>query len=68
MSKKDSIMDYFKFEHLPPNLKETSKTFCLLAEEINSTHVENSEKEVTLRKLLEAKDAAVRSRLFSDKH
>lgn len=58
------IMQYFSYEHLLENLQHTSKPFCELARTINWNHIDNMEKSVTLRKLLEAKDAAVRSKLY----
>lgn len=60
------IMEYFKYEHLPEHLQHTSKPFCELARVIDQNHMHNAEKSTTLRKLLEAKDAAVRSRLYTN--
>jgi hypothetical protein len=56
------IMKYFKFEHLPERLQKVSKPFGELAEFINTLETTDpAEKATTLRKLLEAKDAAVRA-------
>ena len=57
------IMKYFKYDHLPPQLQEISKPFADLAERTASIGKDLIETEVALRKLLEAKDAAVRSML-----
>lgn len=55
-------MKLFSYEHLPkPELKAASKLFGDLAREIESTFPEGTEKDVCLRKLLEAKDAGVRA-------
>lgn len=57
------ILRYFTYEHLPEKLKVVSREFCVLALEIDNTLPNGSEKSVALRKLLEAKDAAVRAAL-----
>lgn len=55
------IMEFFKFDHLPPKLQEASKPFCELAEKVEAGETRHhAEKATALRKLLEAKDAAVR--------
>jgi hypothetical protein len=57
------MLKWFAYEHLPPHLKEVSAPFFGLASDLCS-HVEpGPERTVSLRKLLEAKDAAVRARL-----
>ena len=59
------IMKFFTFEHLPVGkLQETSRLFAELAQTIESSLPENAEKSVALRKILEAKDAAVRACLM----
>jgi ferritin-like protein len=58
------LLQFFKYEHLPPNLQEGSKPFCELARHIDDTLPDNPEKTTALRKLLEAKDCAVRARLY----
>lgn len=55
------IMKYFKYEHLPPLLREVSKPFCDLADMMDSTLQDGAEKSAGLRKLLEAKDCFVRA-------
>lgn len=57
----DSILRYFHYSHLPPVLQAASKPFCDLARHMVETLPRNPERTVALRKLLEAKDAAVRA-------
>jgi hypothetical protein len=59
----DYMMQFFSFEHLPTTLQEVSYPFCALARTIVDTLPRNPERTVALRKLLEAKDAAVRAKL-----
>lgn len=59
----DQILRFFHYSHLPPQLQETSAAFCGLARRIVDTLPRNPERTVALRKLLEAKDAAVRANL-----
>jgi hypothetical protein len=58
----DHIYQFFAYEHLPAHLQEVSKPFGELAKLIVSLP-RNPERTVALRKLLEAKDAAVRAKL-----
>lgn len=74
----DHIMQFFAYAHLPAHLQAVSKPFCDLARIIvadgdmpEGTAVQfplprNPERTVALRKLLEAKDAAVRALLAKD--
>lgn len=57
----DPMLTWFKFEHLPPHLQATSKQFHDLARHVVDTIKPGNERTVALRKLLEAKDAAVRA-------
>lgn len=57
------IMQYFNYEHLPDPLQEVSKPFCDLANQMNDDLPDCAEKSAGLRKLLEAKDCAVRAAL-----
>lgn len=57
----DPILRYFHFAHLPPQLAVTSIKFFELACYIVAAVPRNAERTVALRKLLEAKDAAVRA-------
>jgi hypothetical protein len=60
----DPIMQFFAFEHLPERLQAVSRPFGQLAAQIIENLPRNPERTVALRKLLEAKDAAVRAELF----
>lgn len=57
----DPILRYFDYTHLPAKLQAASRPFCELAAHIVPTLPRNAERSVALRKLLEAKDAAVRA-------
>lgn len=59
----EHILQFFEFGHLPPNLQDVSRPFCELAKQVIETLPRNPERTVALRKLLEAKDAAVRALL-----
>lgn len=59
--KPEHIMQFFKYDHLPAHLQEVSAPFGLLATSIVEKLPRNPERTVALRKLLEAKDAAVRA-------
>lgn len=56
-------MRWFEFGHLPPHLKEVSSRFADLAWHLVRELPEGEERDVALRKLLEAKDAAVRAKV-----
>lgn len=58
------ILEFFSYEHLPVHLQEISKPFATLASEM-AERGGNHPQEVAagLRKLLEAKDCAVRAAL-----
>jgi hypothetical protein len=55
------ILRYFEFGHLPPRLGDISAPFCELAYDVANNLPHNPETSTALRKLLEAKDAAVRA-------
>lgn len=57
----DPILRFFHYTHLPASLQAASRPFCELAAHLVSTLPRNPERTVALRKLLEAKDAAVRA-------
>ncbi len=63
MKRTDKLMRYFNYQHLPENLQAVSKKFYDTAKFINQELPDNDEAMEALRKLLEAKDCAVRSRL-----
>jgi hypothetical protein len=60
----DRMEQFFRFAHLPSHLQAVSKPFGELATHIIATLPSNPERTVALRKLLEAKDCAVRALLF----
>ena len=60
----EPILQFFAFAHLSATLQTISKPFCELATAIVEHLPRNAERTVALRKLLEAKDAAVRAALF----
>lgn len=62
----EPIMRHFRYSHLPPALQETSKHFSVLAHHLHDSLPRNAERTVALRKLLEAKDAAVRAAIPED--
>ncbi|WP_313760182.1 hypothetical protein [Rhizobium sp.] len=57
----EHILQFFAYSHLPAHLQAVSKPFGDMAESIVSELPRNPERTVALRKLLEAKDAAVRA-------
>jgi hypothetical protein len=60
----DPILQFFAFRHLPDALRKVSVKFALLAANLVAQTPRNPERTVALRKLLEAKDAAVRAAIF----
>ena len=58
-----SLLKYFAFSHLPLPLQEISRPFGELAQAVAERAPDNPETTVALRKLLEAKDCAVRAAL-----
>jgi hypothetical protein len=59
----EPIMQFFSYSHLPERLQKVSQPFAALATIVMSLP-RNPERSVALRKLLEAKDAAVRAELY----
>lgn len=57
----EPILQFFKYDHLPAEKQVVSKPFGDLAVQIVDVLPRNPERTVALRKLLEAKDAAVRA-------
>lgn len=57
----DRMLKWFHYEHLPEHLRAVSMPFGELAQHIVDTIDVGPERTVALRKLLEAKDAAVRA-------
>lgn len=62
----DRMLQFFAFDHLPPHLKEISAHFRDLALVIVSQTPPNPERTTALRKLLEAKDCAVRAVIYKE--
>lgn len=56
----EAVLKFFEYDHLPYNLQDVSRPFQELAQRV-AQGPENAETTVALRKLLEAKDAAVRA-------
>jgi len=61
----DPMLQFFAYEHLREDLKSISAPFGELAKVIVETLPRNPERTVALRKLLEAKDCAVRAKLYT---
>lgn len=59
----ERMLKWFVYDHLPEQLKEVSFVFCELAKTLCMLTDPGPERTVALRKLLEAKDAAVRAKL-----
>ena len=60
------LLQFFEYAHLPPHLQAISKPFGELALALETILPGNAEKTVAFRKLLEAKDCAVRAALYKD--
>ena len=61
----DPILQYFEFNHLQrEDLRAVSMKFHALANDLAQTLPRNAERTAFLRKLLEAKDAAVRAAVY----
>ena len=63
---KEYLLQFFAYQHLPAHLQTISKPFGDLANQIAETLPRNPERTTALRKLLEAKDCAVRAQLFKE--
>lgn len=59
----EAIMQFFNYEHLPAHLREVSKHFTDVADWMLANLPRSAERSAGLRKLLEAKDCAVRAKL-----
>jgi hypothetical protein len=66
METPERILQFFAYDHLPTVLQTVSKPFGELADHICNSLPRNPERTVALRKLLEAKDAAVRAALYKE--
>lgn len=65
-SKPDRLLQFFDYEHLKPELQAISRPFRELANDLIGNLPMNPERTVALRKLLEAKDCAVRAYLYKE--
>jgi hypothetical protein len=63
MRPEDRMERFFQYAHLPERLQAVSKPFCELATWLCDNLPAGPERTVALRKLLEAKDCAVRAQL-----
>lgn len=57
-----ALLKFFAYDHLPERLQEVARPFAELAEKVEK-ELYGPESTVCLRKLLEAKDCAVRASL-----
>lgn len=62
----EPMFQFFSYAHLPAALQAYSKPFHDLAEQIIKTTPRNPERTMALRRLLEAKDCAVRATIYKD--
>ncbi len=60
----EPMLQFFAFDHLPPDLQAVSGRFCDMAHTLVALLPRNPERSASLRKLLEAKDCAVRARIY----
>jgi hypothetical protein len=60
----EPMLQFFNYHHLPDHLKQVSAPFAALAIELISSTPRNPERTTALRKLLEAKDCAVRAVIY----
>ena len=64
MNDQEYLLQFFEYKHLPEHLQNVSAPFGALADNLVKSLPRNPERTVALRKLLEAKDCAVRALLF----
>lgn len=57
----EHVLQLFRFRHLPAHLQEVSADYYRLAKKTADRAPQSQETTIALRKLLEAKDAAVRA-------
>jgi hypothetical protein len=63
-NRQEAILQFFKFDHLPEHLQAVSRPFSVIAQHMVDTLQPCAERTAGLRKLLEAKDCAVRAWLY----
>lgn len=59
----ERVAGYFEYGHLPEDLQKVSRHFAVMADVLLAMLPDSPELTVALRKLLEAKDCAVRAAL-----
>jgi siroheme synthase (precorrin-2 oxidase/ferrochelatase) len=59
----DDTLKFFDCTHLPTDLQQVARPYRALAQAIEATLPRNHERQKALDKLLESKDAAVRSKI-----
>ena len=64
MDDHEPMLQFFAYDHLPERLRNVSAPFGEMARHIVETLPRNPERRVALRKVLEAKDCAVRALLW----
>lgn len=62
----DPLLQFFEFGHLPEHLQVVSSKFYEAAHSLIALVPRNPERTVALRKLMEAKDCAVRAMIYKD--
>jgi hypothetical protein len=62
----EPILQFFHYDHLPPPLQTILSPFCDMAYALVANLPRNPERTIALRKLLEAKEAAMRAKFLSD--
>jgi hypothetical protein len=60
----EPMLQFFTYDHLKPEYQYVSRPFCELAKQVAAELPRNPERTVALRKLLEAKDCAVRALIY----
>lgn len=63
---KEPMLQFFEYGHLPPEKQTVSRPFHTLAYELVANLPRNPERSAGLRKLLEAKDCAVRASMYKE--
>lgn len=63
----EPLLQFFEYRHLPVDLQLIGEHFQTMAYWIERTLPRNPERTVALRKLLEAKDCAIRSMIYTSR-
>jgi hypothetical protein len=61
----EPMLQFFDYDHLPERLREHSQPFKELAYTLVALLPRNPERTAALRKLLEAKDCAIRAKIYT---